>query len=78
MVNNDKKKLYMQKFLETHDIHIKQICEICGGIYTYKNKSNHLKTKKHTQTIKNNEKDNEIEKYKKEIELLKIKNDDKI
>ncbi len=67
----DKKKQYMEKFLETHDMYKKIICEICGGSYTYKNKLNHSKTKKHIQTIKDNKKNEEIEQYKKQIEELR-------
>ena len=44
---------YYQNFKNKHkeDINKKCICHICGGSYTYFNKSGHLKTKK-CQTVK--------------------------
>ena len=44
---------YYQNFKNKHkdDINKKCVCEICGGSFTYYNKSSHLKTKK-CQTVK--------------------------
>jgi hypothetical protein len=44
---------YYQNFKNKHkeDINKKCVCHICGGTYTYYNKSGHLKTKK-CQTVK--------------------------
>jgi hypothetical protein len=48
----DQKK-YNRKFCETHSekIHAKTECEICGGSFTYFNKSKHLKTQRHLKMI---------------------------
>lgn len=45
---------YYKNFKDKHkdDINKKICCEICGGSYSYYNKSGHLKTKK-CQTVKN-------------------------
>jgi len=44
---------YYKNFKNKHkeDINKKIVCEICGGSYSYFNKSGHLKTKK-CQTVK--------------------------
>ncbi len=56
-----------KKFKETHDINEKICCEICGGSYTYFNKTTHKKTKKHIMEINKME----LEKNKKELEKIK-------
>ena len=51
--SSDKKKYdskqYYNKFKETHKekLNEKIICELCGGKYSYFNKSHHNKSKKH-------------------------------
>lgn len=54
---------YYEKFKEKNDekIHQKKICEVCGGSYTYFNKSKHNKTKKHLLgVLKKENPENEI------------------
>lgn len=43
---------YYKKFKETHDINQKIPCDICGGSYSYYNKSNHLKCQKHKNALR--------------------------
>jgi hypothetical protein len=64
----DSVNIKYKNFKESHDINEKICCEICGGSYTYFNKSTHKKTKKHIMEI------NKMELEKNKIELDKIRN----
>lgn len=47
---NQQNKYYL-KFKNSHDVNQKIQCSICGGSYSYFNKSSHCKTKKHLNMI---------------------------
>lgn len=51
-----KKKIYYNNFMQKNKKKIKKKmrCGICGGSYTYFNKSHHLNSIKHNEAIKNN------------------------
>jgi len=55
MIKKYDSKKYYQNFKDKHNEIIKKkfTCELCGGKYTYFNKSHHLKTKKHLKTVEN-------------------------
>lgn len=76
--NCDKSKHY-KKFLEEHQelIHTSVNCPICGGSYTYFNKSRHNKSPKHIKFIPLYEELQKIEDEKDKI-IFKLKNKMKV
>jgi transposase-like protein len=74
--NYDSKRYYQTfKNKNTDKIREKVKCDICGGIYSYFNKSHHKQSKMHLKAINLVEYKTDAEKL--DIEFLEI-NDDKI
>ena len=46
-------KYYLDKFQEVHADKLKEKnrCELCGGSYTYFNKSHHMKSRRHAYQL---------------------------
>jgi hypothetical protein len=49
IIDKETRKVYNYTFMKknTDEIHKQICCDICGGQYTYFNKSRHMKTRKH-------------------------------
>lgn len=56
-IDSEKRREYYENFVSKNKdkINIKCFCEVCGGRYTYYNKSSHNKTKKHQFKLMENE-----------------------
>lgn len=61
VTTQEQNKQYYIKFLTTHEniIRKKFECELCGGKYTYYNKSKHHNSKKHQKKLLEKPKENE-------------------
>jgi hypothetical protein len=53
-------KLYYEKFKNKHEVNEKHICDICYGTYSYFNKSNHNKSKRHERALNIIEQKNKV------------------
>ncbi len=82
IINKEKKEMatkrYHYNFLSKNKEKIQKsnFCEICGGIYTYFNKSRHNKSNKHQFCLKKLK--NEDDNVPKEIRNISITIDDQI
>lgn len=65
-------KTYNQLYYEKHkdDRKVKTTCEICNGTYNTNSKYYHVRSKKHQNAVKLNEKNEEIVKLNNTIILL--------
>lgn len=69
----EEKRQYFKEYYESHkeERKKKHVCEICNGTYNINSKYYHFKSKKHMNALIIKQKDDELSKMNKKLQIIK-------